>query len=128
MADLSNLIYTAVWSEPQQPGDVAGPPAHRPRLPCPAETLGGLAPLLSILALSLVLLIGCAVAGHLTAGHEPRPGLAQRTAPMSHKDMARHPLRGYGVACMPGFHSDVQSAHCAEARSFYQDTSARMGL
>jgi hypothetical protein len=84
MADLSNLIYPAAVSRPQQGGRAAELPGPRPRLPRQAGAAGGLAPLLSILAMSAVLLIGCAFAGHLPATHMPRPELAHRAAPTSH--------------------------------------------
>jgi hypothetical protein len=56
MADLSNIIYTAVLSNPHQPEGVTEPWAQRPCLPRQAGAAARLAPLLAILTLSLILL------------------------------------------------------------------------
>lgn len=79
MADLSNLIYTVALSSPQQSG-AAEPPAQRPRLPRQAGSARRLAPLLAILAVSLLLLSMSAFAGHVPATHEPNLNLVYRDA------------------------------------------------
>jgi hypothetical protein len=61
VADLSGLIYSAALSNPlQQPGDAADRPARRPSSPWQAGTAARLAPLVSIIALSLGTIVLCA--------------------------------------------------------------------
>jgi hypothetical protein len=80
MADLSNLIYTTVTSNPPQPEGVAEPRAQRSRLPGAAGATAGLAPLVAILALSLAPLSMIAVNSQDPATHAPLPTLAYGTA------------------------------------------------
>jgi hypothetical protein len=83
MSDLSNLIYGGALSAPRQPERVAEAPAGRLDLPRQAGAAWRLAPLISVFALSLLLLVACAVAGHVPATHAPSPGLATSDTPSS---------------------------------------------
>lgn len=75
MADLSNLIYIAALSNPQQSGGAAGAPARQ------AGSARRLAPLLAILALSLIPLSMSVFVSHMPATHEPIPNLVYSNAP-----------------------------------------------
>lgn len=81
MADLSNLIYIAALSSPQQPGSAAAPEAQRPRMPRQAGSAGRLAPLLAIRALSLLPLGMSTFVSHVPATHEPHPNPVYSNAP-----------------------------------------------
>jgi hypothetical protein len=82
MADRSNLIYPAALISQEQREDARDPQARQRRLPWQKGTAGRLAPLLTILALSLLPLGMSAVGSLRPATHGPRLTLVVHAMPL----------------------------------------------